>query len=177
MRGLLLNLLQMNVFAIDKGLSNSWQMEFVVASGGAATIGVGVPTKCVTADGSVAGVVVPMVDGDGLVTGERFTGLGKAVSTDTAAAAGTVETWAPVPGMLYRGSPKTASSFNTQAKINALMGKKVIFDLTSTVWTIDSAATDALVNCVVIAGGNQAQDEGLFYYSPKGTIFDTSTAI
>ncbi len=79
--------------------------------------------------------------------------------------------------MIYRGSPKTATSCNTQAKINALMGKKVIFDLTSSNWTIDTAATDALVNCLVICGGIAANDECLFYYSPKGTIFDTSTAI
>lgn len=152
-------------------------MQFVVASGGAATIQPGTPAKCVTADGSVAGAVIPMVDADGLVTAERFVGLAKSASTDTASAAGIVDTWAPVPGLIYRGSPKVAGSFNTQAKLNALSGKKVIFDLTSTVWTIDSAATDALVNCVVMVGGIPAADEGLFYYSPKGTIFDTSTAI
>lgn len=164
-------------FTIDKGLSNSWQMEFIVASGTTASIDAGAPTKCVTADGSVAGTIVVMVDADGLVTGERFTGLGKGTSTETASAAGTAETWAPVPGMLYRGFCKVAGSANTQAKINALMGKKVIFDLTSSDWTVDTAATDALVNCVVIAGGIPANDEIQFYYSPKGTIFDTSTAI
>lgn len=165
------------IFKIDRGESFSWELQFIVASGGAATIQRGTPAKCVTADGSVAGTVIPMVDGDGLVTGERFVGLAKSNSTDTASVAGTVGTWAPVPGMLYRGSPKVAGSVNTQAKINALMGKKVIFDLTSTDWTVDTAATDALVNCVVICGGIPAADEVLFYYSPKGTIFDTSTAI
>lgn len=165
------------IFTIDKGLSNSWQMEFIVASGTTASISNGVPTKCVTADGSVAGTVVVGVDGDGLVTAERFTGLAKSVSTETTSVAGTVETWAPVPGMVYRGFCKTAGSANTQAKINALMGKKVLFDLTSTDWTVDTAATDALVNCVVICGGNPNSDEIMFYYSPKGTIFDTSTAM
>lgn len=165
------------VYTIDKGLSMSWQTQYIVSSGTAASIGSGVPTKCTTSDNSVAGVVAVMVDGDGLVTGERFTGLGKSVSTETASANGTVDTWAPVPGMVYRGFPKTAGSCNTQAKINALMGKKVLFDLTSSDWTVDTGATDALVNCVVICGGIPANDEALFYYSPKGTIFDTSTAI
>ena len=167
----------MNVFTIDKGLSQSWEMEFIVASGTAASIGRGVPSFCKTADGSVAGTVVVGADGDGLVTGERFTGLAKSVSTETASAAGVVGTWAPVPGLIYRGSPKVANSVDTQAEINALMGKKVLFDLTSTKWTVDTAATDALVNCVVIVGGIPAADEVLFIYSPKGTIFDTSTAI
>lgn len=165
------------VFTIDKGLSNTWATQYVVASGAAATLAPGTPGKCVTADGSVAGAVVPMVDGDGIVTGERFVGLAKNTSTDTASAAGIVDTWAPVPGILYRGFCKVAGSANTQAKINALAGKKVLFDLTSSDWTVDSAATDALINCVVIAGGIPANDEILFYYSPKGTIFDTSTAI
>lgn len=164
-------------FKIDKGLSQSWATQYVVASGGAATIAAGSPTKCVTADGSVAGAVIPMVDGDGLVTAERFTGLAKSTSTDTASAAGVVDTWAPVSGMLYRGSPKVAGSVDTQAEINALMGKKVLFDLTSSVWTVDTAATDALVNCVVIVGGIPASDEVLFIYSSKGTIFNTATAI
>lgn len=165
------------IFGIDKGLSNSWQTTYIVASGTSASIGSGVPAKCTTADGSVAGTVVVMVDGDGLVTGERFVGLGKRVSTETASVAGTVDTWAPVPGMVYRGFAKSAAAADTQAEINALMGKKVLFDLTSSDWTVDTAATDALVNCVVICGGMPQTSEILFYYSPKGTIFDTSTAI
>lgn len=165
------------VFTIDKGHQLTWQTEWVVASGAVATIVAGTPTKCTTADGSVAGAVIPMVDADGIVTGERFAGIAKTTSTDTASVAGVVDTWAPVPGILYRGFPKTAGSANTQAKINALAGKKVIFDLTGSDWTVDSAATDALVNCVVILGGNPNNDEFNFYYSPKGTILDTSTAM
>ena len=165
------------VFKIDKGISQTWEVRWVVASGGAATIDRGTPTKCVTADGSVAGAVIPMVDGDGLVTAERFTGIAKTVSTDTASANGNVETFLPVPGILYRGFAKTSTAADTQAEIDALMGKKVLFDLTSTDWTVDTAAIDALVNCVVIVGGIPQTSEILFYYSPKGTILDTSTAI
>lgn len=165
------------VFTIDKGLQNTWATQYVVASGAAATIAPGTPAKCTTADGSVAGAVIPMVDGDGIVTGERFVGLAKNTSSDTASVAGVVDTWAPVPGILYRGSPLVAGNANTQAKLNALSGKKVLFDLTTGSWTVDTAASDALINCVVICGGIPASDEVCFYYSPKGTIFDTSTAI
>lgn len=165
------------VFTIDKGLQNTWALQFVVASGAAATIAPGTPTKTSAADASVVGAALPMVDGDGSVTAMRFTGIAKTTSTDTAAAAGVVDTWAPVPGIVYRGSPKVAGSANTQAKINALSTVRVVFDLTSSNWTIDSAAADALVNCVVICGGIPANDEFLFYYSPKGTCFDTSTSM
>jgi hypothetical protein len=165
------------IYTIDRGISMSFITQYVVASGAVGTIAIGTPTKCVTADGSVAGAIVPMVDADGLVTAERFTGLAKITSTDTAAANGVCDTWAPVPGMTYRGFPKTSGAADTQAEINALAGKKVLFDLTTSNWTVDSAATDALVNCVVICGGNPNNDELMFYYSPKGTIFDTSTAM
>ena len=166
-----------NGFSIDKGLSNTWEMQWVVASGAVGTIASGSPTKCVTADASVAGAVVPMVDGDGSVTAMRFTGIAKSTSTDTAAAAGTVDTWAPVAGLVYRGKPKVAGSCNTQAKLNALSGVRVVFDLTSSVWTVDTAAADALVNCVCIVGGYAVNDEVQFVYSPKGTQFDTSTSM
>lgn len=167
------------IFTIDKGLEMTWETQYVVASGGVGTIARGTPAKCVTADGSVAGAVVPMVDTDGLVTAMRFVGIAKTTSTDTAAAAGIVDTYAPVPGLLYRGFPKSSGSVDTQSEINALMGKKVIFDLTTGDWTVDCAATDALVNCVVIQGGIPLgnQSEVLFCYSPKGTILDTSTAM
>lgn len=165
------------VFTIEKGLGSSFETQYVVASGGSATIARGTPAKCVTADGSVAGAVIPMVDGDGLVTGERFVGLAKNTSTDTASAAGVVDTWAPVAGMVYRGFAKSGTAADTQAEINALMGKKVLFDLTAGDWTVDTAATDALVNCVVIQGGYPQSSEILFVYSAKGTILDTSTAI
>lgn len=165
------------VLTIDKGLQNSWATRYIVASGGAATIAPGTPAKLSTADASVAGVVAAMVDGDGIVTGMRFAGLAKSLSTDTAAAAGVVDTWCPVPGILYRGFAKTATLADTQGEIDALMGKKVLFDLTSGDWTVDTAAADALINCVVIQGGLPQSSEILFYYSPKGTILDTSTAI
>lgn len=165
------------IFTIDKGVGNTWETQYVVASGGAATIQRGTPAKCTTADGSVAGAVIPMVDGDGLVTGERFVGLAKTNSTDTASAAGIVDTYAPVPGILYRGFAKSPTAADTQSEINALMGKKVLFDLTTGDWTVDTAATDSLVHCVVIQGGFPQSSEILFYYSPKGTILDTSTAI
>ncbi len=165
------------IFTIDKGLPQTWATTYVVASGAVGTIANGTPTKCVTADGSVAGAVVPMVDTDGLVTAMRFAGLAKTTSTDTVAAAGTVDTFAPVPGLLYRGFAKSSGAADTQAEINALMGKKVIFDLTSSDWTVDTAASDALVNCVVIQGGIPSASEILFVYSPKGTILDTSTAM
>lgn len=165
------------IFSIDKGLSQTWATQFVVASGGAATIARGTPTKSTEADATATGALIPMVDADGLVTAMRFGGIAKNTSTDTASAAGVVDTWCPVPGLVYRGFAKSAAAADTQSEINVLMRKRVLFDLTAGDWTIDTAAADALVNCVVIVGGIPQSSEILFMYSPKGTILDTSTSM
>jgi len=163
------------IFTIEKG--PQLEAQAIVASGTAASIGRGVPTKSTESDATATGVLAVMADADGLVTGERFGGIAKAVSTETAAAAGIVEVFLPLPGMLYRGFAKSATAFDTQAEINALFRKRVLFDLTTGDWTVDTGAADALANCVVIVGGYPQSSEVLFYYSPKGTILDTSTVM
>lgn len=155
----------------------TFQAQFVVASGGAATIASGTPTKSNESDATATGALIPMVDGDGSVTAMRFGGIAKSTSDDTASAAGTVDVWMPVPGLVYRGYAKSSAAADTQSEINVLMRKRVVFDLTTSDWTIDTAAADALVNCVVIVGGIPQTSEILFMYSPKGTILDTSTSM
>lgn len=170
-------------FKISHNLNQTYELQYVVASGGTATIVNGSPTKLngYDAAGFGAGAIIPMVDGDGTIGAASsrtiFAGMAKSTSTDTTAVAGTVQVYAPVPGIVYRGYCKDSTATDTQAEINALMGKRVVFDLTSFVWTVDTAAADALANCVCIVGGIPATSEINFVYSPKGTNWDTSTAI
>ena len=172
-----------NGFKIEKGQSTTFEIQYIVGSGGTATISEGTPTKLngYDAAGFGAGKIIPMVDGNGNIGSASsrtiFTGMAKSTSTDVTATDGVVGVWAPVPGILYRGNCLVSTTMNTQAKINALMGCRVVFDLTSLVWTVDAAASDALANCVCIAGGIPLTNECLFVYSPKGTNWDTSTAI
>jgi len=172
------------VFSIDKGHMNTYEMYWNVASGGAATIDRGTPTKRTDIDAaSATGRVEIMADGDGNVTGNTkagsgtFAGLAKDVSTDTASAAGVVNTWAPVPGIIYRGFAKTAANADTQTEITVLMGKRVLLDLTTTNWTVDTGAADAVTNCIVIVGGMPTSSEILFVYSQKGSIFDRAITV
>ncbi len=137
---------------------HAYKHRFIVASGAAATIGIGVPTKI----GS-AGAIVPMVDGN-CTTSERFTGLGASVSTDTATAAGEVYVWEPIAETVYEGSPLSVTAANTQAKIDALQYKCVVFDLTGTAWTVDSGASNASTNCCIITGGQYQDSGGTLYF-------------
>lgn len=137
----------------------------LVASGAVTSILAGTPTK---ENGSNVGVVAAMVDADG-TTSQRFAGIAKSDSTDTAAAAGIVLTWTPVSGIIYAGKAKALTNANTQALIDALVAKRVTFDLTASVWTIDTAAGDSSTNSVICAGGEFQTGTIYFQYSPAGT--------
>lgn len=148
-------------------------MKWLVAAGAAATINPGTPTKF-----SSAGAVVPMVDANA-TTSERFTGIAKTTSTDTAAAAGIVYTFIPLPGIIYAAAAKTASLANTQALIDALKGQRSVFDLTGTVgpgltgkWTVDTAAGDGANNCLTIIGGEYQTSTIYFMYSSRGDFYN-----
>jgi hypothetical protein len=164
----------MSVNAKDIVILNQASPEFaipnvLVAAGGVATINAGTPTKSADAAGSATGAVVPMVDTDGTIA-QNFTGIAKSTSTDTASAAGVVTIWLPLPGYVYAAKAKTASTFDTQTEVTAAFRKRVIFDLTSTLWTVDVAATDALVNCVTIVGGDYRTQTVWFTYKNGGTM-------
>lgn len=143
---------------------------WLVAAGAAATIQPGTPVK--GADAAAAspwtGAVVPMVDGDGS-TSQRFIGIAKNASDETASVAGDVAVINPLPGVLYKGFAKTSTTADTAAEVQALQGKRVVFDLTSTDWTVDAAASDAVANCVVIAGGDYQTASLYFWYKFTGT--------
>ena len=138
----------------------------IVASGTSASIGLGVPTKLTSTS---AGTVAVMVDGDG-TTSQNFSGISKSDSTETATVAGSVTLWLPLPGMIYMGNAKTASDFNTAALVNAHVGRRVVFDLTSTVWSVDTAASDASTNGLVIIGGDYQNSIAYFTILPTVTI-------
>lgn len=138
----------------------------IVASGGAQTINRGEPTKV----GS-SGAIAIMADGDG-TTSQRFTGIAKSDSTDTASAAGVCTVYIPLPGQIYACKAKSLTAADTQAEIDALYAKRVVFDLTSTTWSIDTAAADSATNGVVILGGEYQTSTIYFAVSPTCTVFE-----
>lgn len=162
------------VFSIVSELNPKFSVTGVlVAAGGASTIGVGTPTfgADAAADSPWTGAVAIGSDGNG-TTSQRFTGIAKSKSTDTASAAGSVDLWMPLPGIVYSGFAKTSSTADTVAEIQALFGKRVVFDLTTGNWTVDAAAADAVVNCVVIQGGDSTNATLNFLYRPSGTYLN-----
>lgn len=158
-----------NDIKILEPIEPKFSYDMLVAAGSAASIKSGEPTICLQ-----TGYAEIMVDGNGS-TGGRFAGIAKSDSTDTASAAGSVTLWLPLPGMVYSGVAKSSTAANTQAKINALIGKRVTFDLTSTTWTVDTAASDASTNCLTIIGGDYNTNTVYFTYNNAGTILGDVT--
>lgn len=142
----------------------------LVASGGVSTILAGTPAKAAdAAAASWTGAVIPMVDGDGAI-GQRFSGLAKSDSTDTASAAGVVTLWLPLPGYVYACKAKLLTAVDTAAELLTYFGKRVVFDLTSSLWSVDTEAADALINCVTIVGGDYQTSTMYFTYNTNGSM-------
>jgi len=49
---------------------------------------------------------------------------------------------------------KTSTNADTEAEILALIGKRVLLDLTSGVYTVDTTTVDNAANGILIVGGN-----------------------
>lgn len=151
---------------IDPAFTQLW----VVDSGTTTQLEAGEPSSGddAAATDPWTGEVGVMTDGQG-TTSQRFTGICKSDSDETATAAGEVTTWMPLPGIIYSAKCKLTTDFDTAAEVKAEHGKRTVFDLTGVIWTVDTAAADAVANCVVIVGGDYRIPECYFVYAFKGT--------
>ncbi len=92
--------------------------------------------------------VIPMATNKPVVGTDFVAGISIDASSETASANGVVHVQPLVPGVVYRIAAKVPATWNTQALYNALVGARVLIDVTSGVLTI--LATDGATNgCVV----------------------------
>lgn len=151
--------------------NNQMTVRAVVGSGTANSIKAGEPTLDADATGAATGKVKIAADGDPTnASAHRFTGVAKSDSDDTAAADGHVDVWLPFSGIVYEGKAKTSTTANTQALVDGLRFKRVVFDLTGTSWTVDAGATDATTNGIVIVDGDYTTTRIYFVVAPHVTI-------
>jgi hypothetical protein len=118
--------------------------EYVVASGSAASINPGEPI--VKALGGVA--VTPMATNKPVVATDYLAGISASTSTDTAAADGVVSVIRLEPDQTWLISPNDTTAFDTQTEYDALVGDRVLIDLTGGSYTI-LAADGATYGCVI----------------------------
>src|ERR1041385_5082343 len=131
------------------GLSALPTMRWLTAAG-TTVINAGEPV-CQTAAGSKYAIAAG--DGTPVIGTDIVLGIAATTSTQTASADGEVYVYIPMPGVTFAGQAKLATAVDTQAEIDALTGKRVVWDLTAGVYTIDSAAGDSSTNGIFIEGG------------------------
>ena len=120
-------------------------VEYAVAAGAAASIKAGEPV----AKALGAAVVAAAATNTPVVATDFYAGISATTSTDTVAAAGTVKVTKMTEGVSWLISPNDSTLWDTQAEYDALVGARVLLDLTAGSYTI--LATDNANNgCVVL---------------------------
>jgi|ERR1035437_5759547 hypothetical protein len=98
---------------------------------------------------ALAGVTVTQaITNSPAVATDFWAGIAETASTQTASAAGTVQVIPLDPGQKFLVIPNVAATWNTQAKYDALVGKRVLVDLTTGVFTL--LASDGSTNGLVV---------------------------
>ena len=135
-----------DIRVLDAGAFGQIGAKLCNVAAGASTIYPGEPV--VRALGGVT--VTAMATSKPAVGTDYVVGIATSTSTQTASSAGIVYVQPAVSGVIYAIKPNTAASWDTQAEYDALVGKRVLIDLTSSSYTI--LASDSTNNgCVVEA--------------------------
>lgn len=95
-----------------------------------------------------ASVGTSMATNKPVVATDYLAGIAATTSTNTASAAGYVEVVPINSGDVWLISPNDSTAFDTQAEYDALVGDRVLLDLTSSKYTI-LAADGATYGCVI----------------------------
>lgn len=119
------------------------------------------PGEPVTKVAGAAGVLAAATNAP--TTTLRIVGIAADTSNETASADGIVRVIPADAGQLWMIAPNVASSWNTQAKYNALCGARVLIDNTAGIYTI--LATDGASNGCIIEYVNIADYPGVVVFS------------
>lgn len=145
---------------------------WVVASGTPITIKAGEPAKQnATGDENV----ILLVDADlTIATDQPMSGIAVSDSTETASAAGYSDQYVPLPDVKWEIKAKSAAAADTQSEIDALVGNLYLIDLTSSVFTIDTAGT-ATTAAFLIVGGDPNRSTVHFRIRPDACSYGRAT--
>lgn len=97
---------------------------------------------------STGNVVAPLATNKPVAGTDFMAGVASSTSSNTAAAAGKVRVTKMLPGITYVIAPKVTATWATQALYDALVGARILFDLTSSVYT--ALAADGSTNGLVV---------------------------
>lgn len=133
-------------------------LKYAVNSGTTASIAAGEPVQKAAGAAYVAQAATNFP-----TTTLRVVGVAASASTETASVIGTVDVYPATNGQLWIIAPKVAATWNTQAKYNALVGSRVLIDLTTATFTI--LATDGAGNGCIVEYIDIARYPGMVAFS------------
>lgn len=153
-----------NVSVIDPGGLNLPPARPWPVAAAATTINAGEPCKLSST------YAVPSADAEPVTSAPTFLGIAQSTSTQTSSVDGSVDVMPVIPGVVYACKAKSSAAFDTAAEIQALIGALVLFDLTSSTYTVDTASA-ASTNGLVIVGGEAATSTVYFMLRLGATIY------
>lgn len=119
--------------------------------------------------GNTAGSYVTPAATDTPVVGtNNYAGIASTTSTNTSSAPGSVRVTKLLPGLTYLIKPNVAATFATQALYDALVGARVLIDLTSGSYTI--LASDSVNNGCVIMPLSVSKYPGLVRFAFRNAV-------
>lgn len=144
-------------------LAGTGAQRFLVQAG-ATTINPGEPV----AKALGAEYVTALATNKPVVATDFMAGIAATTSTQTASADGEVWVYPLVPGVIYLIKPNSTAAFDTQAEYDALVGDRVLFDLTTGTYTI--LATDGATSGLVIEALDVAKYPGKVAFSIRAGV-------
>lgn len=129
--------------------------------------------------GSTGNVVTPLATSEptSADASHLTAGIASSTSTNTASAAGVVRVTKLAPEVTYLCAPTVAATWDTQTEYDALVGSRVLFDLTTGVYTV--LASDNAANGLIVQPLDIAKYPGKVRFSirPAATYLGWATGI
>lgn len=116
--------------------------------------------------------VIKMATNKPVVATDFIAGISETTSNETSGADGTVSVTPYTPGQIWLIAPNVAATWNTQAKYNALVGARVLIDVTTGTETI--LATDGSTNGCVVENLNIANYPAKVAFSIRAAAYYTA---
>lgn len=114
--------------------------------------------------------VIKLATGEPIIgTTTQVIGIAATTSTNTSALAGTVKVYIPRPGVVYSCKATTFANVDTAAELNALVGDRVAFDLSTATFTVDENEGDTASLGLQIVGGDYKNGDVYFIIRPAAT--------
>jgi hypothetical protein len=112
-----------------------------------------------------------MADAKPLVGTDYLIGISGSTSTDTVAAAGTVEVYVLKGGEVISMIEKSGTGANTIAKLKAMANDFLVMDLATSTWTVDTATGHVAANGLIATGTGEPENNRVYLWVRAAATF------